>query len=105
METFLPRDFHHPVWMSFLILLPGTAVSGFSVANDTFYLVTNQLRMAIILSVVGLVVNTGVLFLACSRWPDYGAAVGLSFTFLWSLTHVAYAGWWFRKHRKQATPA
>lgn len=98
-ESFLPRNFHHPVWVSFLILLPGTAVVGFSVVNDTFYLVTDQLRVAITLSVTGLVVNTTVLVLACMRWPDYGAAVGVSFTFLWSLTHVGYAAWWFRQDR------
>ena len=104
-RAFLPYAFHHPVWISFLILLPGTVVVGFSVANDTFYLVTGQLRMAILLSLVGLAVNTSVLVLACMRWPDYGAAVGLSFTFLWSLTHVGYAALWFRRDRTSGAPA
>lgn len=98
LPAFLPLDYVTPVWLSFLILLPGTAVVGFSVANDTFYLVTGQLRVAIWLSVLGLIVNTAVLTWACWRWPDLGAAIGLSFTFLWSLTHVSYAGWWFRRH-------
>ncbi len=39
------------------------------------------------------------------RWPDYGAAVGLSFTFLWSLTHVGYAAFWFRRDRASEAPA
>jgi O-antigen/teichoic acid export membrane protein len=99
LRSFLPQDYLHPVWVSFLILLPGTAVVGFSVANDTFYLVTGQLRMAIWISATGLVINTAVMVFACWRWPDYGAAAGLSFTFLWSLVHVSYAALWFRRHR------
>lgn len=99
LRAFLPQDYLDPVWLSFLILLPGTAVVGFSVANDTFYLVTGQLRTAIWISAAGLLVNTAVLVLACWRWPDFGAAAGLSFTFLWSLVHVSYAGLWFRRHR------
>ena len=97
--SFLPQEYLEPVWLSFLILLPGTAVVGFSVANDTFYLVTGQLKQAILISVLGLLLNTGVLVACCWRWPDYGAAAGLSFTFLWSLVHVSYAAFWFRANR------
>lgn len=97
--SFLPQEYLEPVWLSFLILLPGTAVVGFSVANDTFYLVTGQLKQAIVISVAGLALNTAVLVGCCWYWPDYGAAAGLSFTFLWSLVHVSYAALWFRGNR------
>ena len=91
-----PPDYHGPVWIIYLILLPGTMVVSFSVANDTFYLVTNTLKVAIQLSVLGLVVNTSVVALLAWRFPTLGVAVGLSFTYCWSLVHLAYASWWFR---------
>ncbi len=91
-----PRDYHDPVWICYLILLPGTMVVSFSVANDTFYLVTNTLKVAVQLSVLGLVVNTLVVAFLAWRFPTLGVAVGLSFTYCWSMVHVAYAFWWFR---------
>lgn len=97
-DAWFPRDYRGPVWTCFLILLPGTLVVSFSVANDTFYLVTNTLRVGILFSLLGLVVNTAVLALLTWRMPTVGAAYGLSFTFLWSLVHIAYAYTWFRRH-------
>jgi O-antigen/teichoic acid export membrane protein len=103
-ERCLPRDFRDPVWRCLLILAPGVLVVGFSVANDIFYLVTGTLKVGIWLSVVGLVVNTTVVALLAWQLPTVGVAMGLSFTFLWSVTHLAYAAWWFHRNLDSARP-
>jgi len=94
-----PADYHEPAWTMYRILVPGVMIVSFSVANDTFYLVTNTLRVGMALSVLGLVVNTTVVALLASAFPRLGVAYGLSFTFTWSLTHILFAAWWFRRHR------
>lgn len=97
-RTLFPEDFHEPVWTIVLILVPGVMVVSFSVANDVFYLVTRQMRIAIVLSLLGLVVNLVQITLFAWWLPTVGVAIGLSVTCLWSLVHVAYAWRWFRTH-------
>lgn len=94
----LPPEYWDPVWLLALILAPGLAVVSFSVANDIFYLVTGQMRVAIILSVVGLVVNTALLTVLVHGYPRVGAAIGLTVTCCFSLAHVSYAWLWFRRN-------
>jgi len=101
---YFPREYHDPVWIIYLILLPGTMVVSFSVANDTFYLVTDTLKAGIQLSLLGLVVNSSVVALLAWQFPQVGVAVGLSFTFCWSLVHIAYAFWWFRARGAAVRP-
>ncbi len=95
-----PPDFHGPVWTIVLILAPGVMVVSFSVANDVFYLVTRQMRVAIALSLLGLVVNTAQIAVFAWWLPTVGVAIGLSLTCLWSLVHVGYAWRWFRVHAR-----
>ncbi|MEM9802452.1 MAG: hypothetical protein AAGA20_19140 [Planctomycetota bacterium] len=97
-RTLFPPDFVDPVWTMILILAPGLCIVSFSVANDVFYLVTGQMRVAIVLSLIGLMVNTTqVAFFAWWR-PTVGVAIGLTVTCLWSLVHMGYAWRWFRAH-------
>jgi O-antigen/teichoic acid export membrane protein len=97
-RALFPVDFHEPVWTIVLILAPGVMVVSFSVANDVFYLVTRQMRVAIALSLLGLALNTAQITLFAWWLPTIGVAIGLSVTCLWSLVHVAYAWRWFRTH-------
>ncbi|MCP3918784.1 MAG: oligosaccharide flippase family protein [bacterium] len=99
-EAVFPRDYQDPVWTIVKILVPGVLVVSFSVANDTFYLVTNTLRVGILFSILGIFVNTAVVAVLTWLDPTVGAAWGLCFTFLWSLVHVAYAGLWLRRNAK-----
>lgn len=98
-ELSLPADFHAPVWQIMLILLPGFVILSFSIANDTFYLVSNTLKAGIILSAIALVINTAVVALLAWRWPTVGVAYGLSFTMAAAAVHYVFAWWWFRKQR------
>lgn len=94
-----PPAYHDPVWLCYRILVPGVIVVSFSVANDTFYLVTNTLRVAVLLQFIGLAVGLSLIITFSWLWPTYGTAVGLSLSFFWSLAHVTYAGLWFRRRR------
>lgn len=93
-----PEEFWGPVYTLVLILSPGIAVASFSVANDVFYLVTQQMRVAVLISLGGLIVTTGVCATCVHFMPEIGAAVGLSIACLWSLVHMGYAGQWLRRH-------
>lgn len=104
-EILYPPEFWEPVELLVYILAPGLAIVSFSVANDVFYIVTRQMRVAIKLSLAGLVFNTAQIALLAHWIPTYGVAVGLTITCLWSLVHVAYAWRWFRTHTSDAVPA
>ena len=97
-HTLYPPDFWEPVFLLVLILSPGIAVASFSVANDVFYLVTQQMRVAIFVSALGLLVNSGLMWACTVKWPEEGTAIGLSVACLWSLVHMGYAGTWLRRH-------
>jgi len=92
-----PPSYHDPVWHICLILLPGYAIVSFSIANDTFYLVSDTLRAGVILSAVGLTLCVVVQTILAARLPLTGAAWGLSFTLAVTSMHFGYAAWWFRK--------
>jgi len=100
-----PHDYQRPVTTIALILLPGFVVMSFSIANDTFYLVTNTLKAGVVLCLVGLVVNTAVVALSARLWPTFGVAIGLSFTMATATMHYVYAWWWFRNQRRLAPAA
>jgi O-antigen/teichoic acid export membrane protein len=95
-----PLAYREPVWLCYRILVPGVMVASFSVANDTFYMVTNTLKVAVVLQVIGLAVGVSMMSLFAWTWPTVGVAIGLSANFLWALTHMSYAGWWFRRRRR-----
>ncbi len=98
---FFPDRYHEPVWLCYRILVPGVIIFSFSVANDTFYLVTNTLKAAVVLQLLGLVLCTGLTAFFAWMWPTVGTAIGLSVSFAWSVIHVVYAGYWFRSRRTE----
>ncbi len=104
-ERAFPHDYHEPVWRVCLILAPGFALMSFAIANDTFYLVTNTLRVGILLSVAGTIVNTAVIAYLTWRWPTVGVAWGLDFTMSLGLMHNVYAWLWYRRHRAELSAA
>ena len=97
-------EYHGPVFTLVLLLSPGIAITSFSVANDVFYLVTQQMRVAIVLSLVGFVYSVAVVAACLVRWPETGAAIGLSAACLWALVHMGYAGRWLHTHGGHAVP-
>lgn len=96
---FFPSDYHAPVAAMALILVPGFVVMSFSIANDTFYLVTNTLRVGVVLCCLGLVFNVLVVWYLAWLDPFYGVAWGLSATYASAAIHYLYEAWYFRVHR------
>ena len=102
--AYFPAAYHEPVWLCYQILVPGVIIVSFSVANDTFYLVTNTLRVAVIIQFAGLFVGLSAIVLCSWLWPTFGTALGMSINFCLSLAHVAYAAFWFRRRRRESEP-
>jgi O-antigen/teichoic acid export membrane protein len=99
-----PASYAEPVWTVCLILVPGFIVMSFSIANDTFYLVTNQLRVAVVISMVGMMISIVTLFVL-ARWnPTTGVAWGLTVNMVCSSMNLFYAAWYFRRHAREALP-
>lgn len=103
LQLVFPLEYRRPVWIVCLILTPGLLTLSFSIANDTFYLVTNTLRVAMVLSVIGIVFNGFVTWHLARTWPETGVAWALSITMTWCVTHYLFAAWYFRRHRASAT--
>jgi O-antigen/teichoic acid export membrane protein len=105
LEHLFPPEFRAPIWTVCLILTPGLVTLSFSIANDTFYLVTSTLKAAMVLSMLGIVVNGFVTWQLARAWPETGVAWGLSITMMWCVVHYLYAAWWFRRNRAAAPRA
>jgi O-antigen/teichoic acid export membrane protein len=96
-----PPDYHAPVARMALFLVPGFLVMSFSIANDTFYLVTNTLRMGVLICALSLVLNVLVVWYLAWLDPFYGVAWGLSFTYASAALHYVYEFAWFRRHKRE----
>ncbi|MDE0914866.1 MAG: oligosaccharide flippase family protein [Planctomycetota bacterium] len=92
-----PSDYRDPVWAVFLVLAPGVMVVSFSVANDTFYLVTDNLRVAITFGAVQFAVHLVLLAVLGHFYPELGPSVALTIFFFSSVIHPAYAYFWFKR--------
>jgi len=92
-----PSDFREPVWTLFLILAPGVMVVSFSVANDTFYLVTDNLRVAIVLGALQFALHLTALAVLGHFYPKLGPGIALTLFFFSSVIHPLYAWLWFRR--------
>ncbi|MBL8857745.1 MAG: lipopolysaccharide biosynthesis protein [Planctomycetes bacterium] len=95
-----PSDYVQPVLTTCWILVPGFLVMSFSVANDTFYLITNTLRVAVVISVGAMIPSViGIAYLAWA-YPTTGVAWGLSINMASSSLHIMYAAYYFRRHKR-----
>ena len=99
-----PSDYRDPVWTVFLILAPGVMVVSFSVANDTFYLVTDNLKVAIVFGAVQFAVHLTLLALLGHFYPKVGPSIALTVFFFSSVIHPAYAYFWFRRKAGGSEP-
>jgi O-antigen/teichoic acid export membrane protein len=97
-----PESYWEPVWLISLILLPGYLVVSFSIASDTFYLVSNTLKAGVIICVLGFLVCAAAQTWLAANIRTTGAAWGLSITMCLTSVHFLYAAWWFRRQRRGA---
>jgi O-antigen/teichoic acid export membrane protein len=95
-------DYHDPVAGLAAILAIGLALTGFAGALDSFYVATSRLRVAIVISIVGIFVTMPVLAWLVHHDPRYGVAWGLVAVQSWVLVHYAYIAFYFRSGRHHA---
>jgi O-antigen/teichoic acid export membrane protein len=98
LDRLFPLDYHAPIWSICLILVPGFVAMSFSVANDTFYLVTNTLKAAIVICIISTLAGSAMIGVCAWHNPTTGVAWGLSFAMSWSAIHLLYATLWFRRN-------
>jgi O-antigen/teichoic acid export membrane protein len=95
-----PANYVRPITTTCWILVPGFIVMSFSVANDTFYLITNTLKVAVIISIAGMIPSVILVAYLAWAYPTTGVAWGLSINMASSSLHIAYAAWWFSRNRR-----
>jgi O-antigen/teichoic acid export membrane protein len=96
-QRFYPEDYAKPVFIVAGILAFGYVPMAFAVGLEAFYMVTDQMRASIILTVLGCIVTIPVNVYLIHHIPETGAIWGLSFYMSWVLVHFAYITWWFRR--------
>lgn len=90
------------------VLAFGFAFQGFSVAFDSFYIYTQQLRAAFTISVVGTAVAAPGMFALAYFLPETGAAWGIVLCYGWIAVHLVFIALFFRgggHHRVFAPPS
>jgi O-antigen/teichoic acid export membrane protein len=92
-------EYREPVGELAGILLIGLALAGFAGAMDSFYVATNRLRVAIVISLVGLVTTMPIVAWLVYRDPHHGVAWGLVVAYGWVIVHYTYVGIYFARGR------
>ncbi len=95
---FWPEDFRQPVWEACLILVVGAIAMAYSVAIDSFYILTNKLKVAIRLGVAAIFVVIPAMVVLAWLFPPMGAVWGVSLGMGWCLMHYAYIAYYFKTH-------
>ncbi|QDU84885.1 Polysaccharide biosynthesis protein [Planctomycetes bacterium Pla163] len=98
--------YHEPVARLAAILVLGLALQGFAGALDSFYITANRLRVAIVISFIGLLVAMPVVALFVHHNPTTGIAWGMSCTLGWTLVHYTYVLYYFKSgaHLRDLAP-
>lgn len=94
---FYPEDYERPVFRVAAILAVGYVPMAFAVGLEAFYMVTDQIRASIVLTLLGCLVTIPVHVLLIRLIPETGAIWGLSFYMSWVYVHFGYVAWWFRR--------
>lgn len=98
-EWLLPPEYHDPVPRLCAILAMGYGVIGFSVAFDSYYIVTDQLKLALRLSFGSMAISLPALFWLCWLLPESGAAWGMVLNYSYTIVHLVFMARYFRSGR------
>lgn len=91
-----PDEYHEQVVHLVRIMAIGYCAMGSMVAYDTFYILTERLKIAIGIIVVQCAVTFISFWFICFHLPETGGAWGMVLTISWTLAHLAYIFWYFR---------
>jgi O-antigen/teichoic acid export membrane protein len=92
-------DYHDPVSELAGILALALAISGFAGAFDSFYMVAQRLRAAIVIAFTGMIVTLPLAVWFTWLDPRHGIAWGMVAINGWALVHYAYIGSYFARRR------
>lgn len=95
-ERLFPEDYARPVFHYAWILALGYVPFAFGVALESFYIVSNQVRAWLWLTVLGAAITIPTNVWLILEVPYTGTAWGLSLYQSWVLVHLCYATWFLR---------
>jgi len=96
---FYPDDYAEPVFLCCCILALGMIPTGFGIALDPFYILTNKLKANLTLALIGAIVTIPINVYWTLLWPETGPVWGQALYLSWSLVHFIYIGLWLREKR------
>ncbi len=99
---FYPLDYAQPVLFFSGILGLATLLSAMGVGQEAFYILTDQLRQLLILTLVGALVTIPLNVVLIRAWPETGVVWGLVVYQTWALVHLVYIAIYFRRRAEQA---
>lgn len=89
-------DYVEPMVRIGRILALGFALQGLAVAFDSFYILAQKLRVAILLSFGSMGMSLPAMYILTYLQPETGAAWGLVVCYSWVWVHIAYIARWFK---------
>ncbi|MBK8178970.1 MAG: lipopolysaccharide biosynthesis protein [Planctomycetes bacterium] len=104
-HSFYPDDYEKPVYVVASILAFGYVPMSFAVGLEAFYMVSDQIRASIVLTLLGCLVTIPVNVFLIRHFPETGAIWGLSFYMSWVFVHFGYVAWWFRRAARSGSLA
>jgi len=96
---FYPEDYAEPVFLCCAILALGMVPTGFGIALDPFYILTNKMKANLVLALIGAIVTIPTNVYLTMLWPQTGPVWGQALYLSWSLVHFTYIGLWLRERR------
>jgi O-antigen/teichoic acid export membrane protein len=93
---FYPADYTETVFMCCWILALGMIPTGFGIALDPFYILTNKMRANLTIALIGAIVTIPVNVYLTMIWPETGPVWGQALYLSWALVHFTYIAWYFR---------
>ena len=100
-DAFFPDDYVEPVFLYSLILAIGFIPASFAVGLEPFYILTDQMRASLLITLVGAAITIPLNFVLVEHFPRTGAAWGLSLYMSWVLVHFLYVAYYFKTRARE----
>ena len=102
-----PSSYVEPVFLLAAILAIGHVIKGFSGAFDSFYIVADRLKAAMLISGISMLLAVPLMLWITLEHPRTGAAWGVNVTYAIGSFHYLYIAWFFYrgKHKGLFQPS
>ena len=99
-RNLFPDDYVRPVFHYAWILTLGYVPFAFAVGIESFFIVANQIRVWLLLTILGAVITIPTNVWLIFNIPYTGTAWGLSLYQSWVLVHLGYITWFLSTSRR-----